>query len=118
MVASAMPVPPEPPDANEPGVLAAGLPLRLDRLMPGLRLLVVDADPATARLVREALGAREARLPARRPPAATREPRGIEVYAAANVAEAASSLRRLIAQGEPVHLVLADHKLLHRGQCG
>ena len=111
MVAPAMPVPPDSEGAHQPAVPAAGLPLQLDRLMPGLRLLVVDADSATAVIVRDALGAKEAKIPARRPPSARGEPVGIEVYAASSVAEAATSLKRMRARGEPVHLVVAEHKL-------
>ena len=113
MVAPAKPNPfqdpsgPSPTDrllaARDASILNGPLP----RLAPPLRLLVVDPDPKTARLLREALGAVEGKLAARR----TAKPKAADVatvYGVETVAEALKALKKLAARAEPVDLVVAE----------
>jgi FixJ family two-component response regulator len=102
-------------ERSEPGLASA-----IDRALTGLRLLVVDPDPAVAALLRDALGATEARVPARRPsqrsrqgPALTSQASGggIRLYRASSLAEAGRVLKRLAARGEAVHLLIAEEHL-------
>lgn len=89
----------------------AAVLMRLERLLPGLRLLVVDPDPATAPLVRKALGAAEAKTPTRRTAKSTdRAAARALVYSAANLTEAARTLKKLITRGEAIDLVIAEER--------
>ncbi len=105
MVASAKPNPfkdPSNPSSQE-------LPERLIKLLPGMRLLVVDADPAVAAAVRKAMGAVEGKLGARRPPR-RQAAQQATVFAAADLAEARQVLRKLASRAESVDLVIAESR--------
>jgi DNA-binding response OmpR family regulator len=79
----------------------------LTRLAPPLRLLVVDPDPGTAKLLCEALGAVEAKLTARRS-TRTKAADGPTVYAVGTIADAIKALKKLASRSEPIDLVIAE----------
>lgn len=113
MVAPAKPSPLDHSDDSRDLPLpdGAAVLVRLERLLPGLRLLVVDPDPATAPLVRKALAATQAKTAARRTAKCTdQSAAGALVYWAANLAEASRTLRTLVARGEAIDLVIAEER--------
>jgi DNA-binding response OmpR family regulator len=113
MVAPAKPNPFKNPDGSSvPSTPALGreasvLNGPLARLLPPMRLLVVDPEPETASLVREAIGAAEGKLAARRPAKPAAE-EGAIVYSVASLAEATKALKKLASRGHPADLVLAE----------
>ncbi len=106
MVASAKPNPFKEPFENASSQERdLAVPQNVARLIPGMRLLVVDPDPATAALVREALGASEGKLTARRP---SKRSNGTLVFAVASLAEANQALKKFESRGEQVDLIVAE----------
>lgn len=104
MVASATPNPLNNPGDHEHAVAHSSQATPLRRQVTALRLLVVDPDPSTAALVRQVLGAGEARPGTRRPTGTAKTC----VYSAAGASAASQALTRLAARGEAVHLIIAE----------